>query len=81
MESSEITAFIQNANNFWIVLGLGIFLIIDGLGLRYLIKKNYLNTAKTAHKKTNYAQKLLLTSATLTAIMGVIIIATAFYFR
>jgi len=81
MESSEITAFIQNPENFWIVVGLGIFLIIDGIGLRYLISKNYLNTAKTPQKKTNFAHKMLLTSAMLTAIMGAIIIATAFYFR
>ena len=81
MEASEITAFIQNADNFWIVIALGIFLIIDGIGLRYLINKNFLNTAKNTKKKTNFAHKLLLTSAVLTAIMGIIIIASAFYFR
>lgn len=81
MEASEITAFIQNADNFWFVFALGIFLIIDGIGLRYLINKNYLNTYKTAAKKTNFAHKLLLSSAILTTLLGVIIIATAFYFR
>ena len=79
METSEITLFILNPNNFWIVLGVGIFLIIDGVALRYLIAKNYLKTAKSSQKKTDVAHKLLSLSSVLTAIMGFIITATTVY--
>ena len=80
MESSEITRFILDTKNFWIVFGVGIFLIVDGIALRYLIAKNYLKTAKGGHKKTNFAHNLLSLSAILTATMGIVIISTAVYF-
>lgn len=80
MESSEITRFILDTENFWIVFGVGVFLIVDGIALRYLIAKNYLKTAKGGYKKTSFAHSLLSLSAILTALMGIVIISTAIYF-
>ncbi len=76
MDSSSITAFVQSPENFWIILGLGIFLIIDGLGLWYLLVKNYLNTS---NKKTKFSHWLLILSAVLTAMTGVFIITVNLY--
>ena len=76
MEPSAITAFVRSPENFWIILGLGIFLIIDGVGLWYLLAKNYLNTG---NKKTKFSHQLLLLSAVLTAAMGMFIIAVNLY--
>ncbi len=78
MQASDITMFIQSPENFWVILGLGLFLIMDGVVLGYLINNNYLKTRK---KKTSFSHKLLLTSAMLTAVMGGVVILAAFSSR
>ena len=78
MDASTLTAFVRSPENFWIILGLGIFLIIDGVGLWYLLSKNHLNTR---NKKTKFSHRLLVLSAALTAMMGVFIIAVNFLYK